>query len=203
MTSAALQLSVPDVTPAPRDQDQIVVLYGVDWKTYAAMRELLDDAGIRMTYLEGSLEIMSPSPEHEDYKTSIARLIELFALERDVHLNGYGSTTFRKEAKERGLEPDECYVVNRTLDKVPDIALEIIVTSGGINKLAVYEGLGVQEVWFFKERRFELYDLGPQGYAPMSASRLVPGLDFEELALLAQEPDQHEALKKFRDRLRG
>jgi hypothetical protein len=30
------------------------------------------------------------------------------ALERDVPLNGYGSTTFRKRAKERGIDPDEC-----------------------------------------------------------------------------------------------
>jgi Uma2 family endonuclease len=90
-----------------------------------------------MFYLEGTLEIMSPSPEQEVDKTTIARLIEIHALERDIDLTGYGSTTFRKPAQERGLEPDECYCFGQ-LKEFPDIALEVIVSSGGIDKLSIY-----------------------------------------------------------------
>lgn len=90
-----------------------------------------------MFYLEGTLEIMSPSPEHEVDKTTIARLIEIHALERDIDLTGYGSTTFRKPAQERGLEPDECYCFGQ-LKEFPDIGLEVIVSSGGIDKLSIY-----------------------------------------------------------------
>lgn len=64
-----------------------------------------------MTYLEGSLELMSTSPEHERLKTIIGRLIEAFAEEADLDLNGFGAATFRKEAAARGLEPDECYTL--------------------------------------------------------------------------------------------
>src|SRR5262245_5344127 len=136
----------PELPPVPLDRDQLVVLRGVEWKTYCALRELFESPGVRMTYLKGALEIMSPSRRHEGYKTRIARLIELFALERDVPLSGYGSATFRKEAAERGLEPDECYVLGRELeeDEFPDIALEVVIPSGGINKLEVYRGLGVR-----------------------------------------------------------
>jgi Uma2 family endonuclease len=77
-----------------------------------------------MTYLKGWLEIARTSKEHEVGKTQIARLLELFCLERDIPLYGYGSTTFRKEEKERGLEPDECYCRGAERD-VPDIALEV------------------------------------------------------------------------------
>lgn len=94
-------------TPLPAfepDQDQRVVLHGVPWRTYCAMRELLDGPGVRMTYLKEALEIMSPSRTHEDLKKRIARLLELFVLESDTPLYGYGSTTFRREIGERGLE---------------------------------------------------------------------------------------------------
>ncbi|MFC1642300.1 Uma2 family endonuclease, partial [Myxococcota bacterium] len=149
-----------------RAEDRFVVLNGVEWKTYCAVRELFDSPGIRMTYLRGALEIMSPSRRHEAYKTIIGRLIELFALERDVPLFGYGSTTFRKALAERGLEPDECYVVGREMsdDEYPDIALEVVLTSGGIQKLEVYRGLGVHEVWFWEQGQFRVFWLGDSGY---------------------------------------
>jgi Uma2 family endonuclease len=135
----------------------------------------------------------------------VARLIELFALERDVPLFGYGSTTFRKALAERGLEPDECYVVGREMpdDEYPDIALEVVLTSGGIDKLEVYRGLGVREVWFWYEGQFAVYRLGDSGYERQAHSGLLPTLDFEQLARFAADPDQHAALKAYRDALRG
>jgi len=186
------------------DDDRFVVLHGVEWKTYCALRELFDGPGVRMTYLKGALEIMSPSRRHEGYKTRIARLIELFALERDVHLLGYGSTTFKKALDERGLEPDECYVLDRDLsdDDYPDIALEVVIRSGGIDKLEVYRGLGVREVWFWHKGGFRLFELRVSGYVEVPQSGLVPGLDFDLLASFAEQADQHEALKSYRDQLR-
>jgi Uma2 family endonuclease len=199
--------SAPFLEP-PRtdaDCDRFVVLHGVEWKTYCAMRELFDSPGVRLTYLEGALEIMSPSRRHEGYKKRIARLIELYALERDVRLLGYGSTTFKKAVEDRGLEPDECYVIDRDLsdDDYPDVALEVVISSGGINKLAVYRGLGVREVWIWKQGQFRIFVLGNDGYSEVERSGLVPGLDFAELAKFAEQADQHEALKQYRARLRG
>jgi Uma2 family endonuclease len=190
--------------PLP-DVDRFVVLHGVDWETYSTFREHLDSPGVRMTYLNGELEIMSPSRSHEGYKTIIARLIELYALECDVPLSGYGSTTFRKALAQRGLEPDECYVVGRDLgdDDFPDIALEVVLTSGGINKLDVYRGLGVSEVWFWRETRFAIYRLIDSGYVLQARSEFLRELDFEELARYAEEPDQHAALKAYQSALRA
>jgi len=203
-------MGLPAVTmstaPLILDEDRFVVMYGVEWKTYCAVRELFDSPGVRMTYLKGALEIMSPSKRHEGYKTRIARLIELFALECDVRLLGYGSTTFRKSLKDRGLEPDECYVVGRDLgddDDYPDIALQVVLSSGGIDKLEVYRGLGVHEVWFWLQNRFAIYRLFDSGYELRDRSDFLPDLDFEQLARFAEEPDQHAALKAYRDALRA
>ena len=119
-------------------EEQRLILYGVNWQQYKTLQATLNDfPGLRMFYLEGTLEIMSPSPEQEVDKTTIARLIEIHALERDIDLTGYGSTTFRKPAQERGLEPDECYCFGQ-LKEFPDIALEVIVSSGGIDKVSIY-----------------------------------------------------------------
>jgi Uma2 family endonuclease len=195
----------PGFLPAPVERDEFVVLYGVEWKTYCAVRELFDSPGVRMTYLKGALEIMSPSRRHEGYKKRIARLLELFALERSISLSGYGSTTFRKALEARGLEPDECYVLDRDLtdDDYPDIALEVVISSGGIDKLEVYRGLGVREVWFWHEGRFRVYVLDDGAYALRERSALVPTLDFAELAAFAEETDQLAALQRYRKKLQA
>src|SRR5262245_25809532 len=116
----------PTASPAPRTVDERrFVLYGVPWWTYVALRDALDEnAGLKMTYLEGTLELISPSSLRADARTIIARLVEVWAMERDVDLRGFGGTTFRREAKERGLEPDECYKLGPLAnDGVPDIAI--------------------------------------------------------------------------------
>jgi Uma2 family endonuclease len=186
------------------DVDQRVILTGVTWKEYEALLEVFGDdhPGIRVAYLEGNLEIMSPSRKHERVKKIVARLVELYALERDISLTGLGSTTFKEAAKERGAEPDECYCIGEEKE-VPDIAFEVIVTSGGINKLALYEGLGVPEVWFWRAGAFHLYGLGPQGYQRRDRSVFLPEIDFAQVASLAELPDQTQAVRTFRDSLRG
>jgi Uma2 family endonuclease len=183
--------------------DQRFAIHGVTFKEYVVLREALDIPGLRMTYCEGALELMTPCREHEDRKTTIARLVEIYALERDVRLYGYGNTTFRKEAKERGAEPDECWTVGRKLTDLPDIALEVVLTHGGVDKLDVYSGLGVPEVWFFYEDgAFGLYALDVQQYRRLQRSRFIPGLDFDVLARFVAMGDQHEAAKAYRDELR-
>jgi Uma2 family endonuclease len=187
----------------PVEGEHRVVINDVSWQTYSAIRELLDQPGLRMTYIEGTLELMTPSPLHELRKKTIARLLEVFALERNVPLVGYGSTTFRREAKQRGLEPDECYVLGGELREAPDIALEVVVTSGGIGKLRVYAGLGVREVWFFQDDSFRLYQLSDGEYASIARSGLIPELDLTVLARFSSREDQHDAVLEYRDLLRA
>jgi Uma2 family endonuclease len=185
--------------------EQRILIHGVTWKDYVILREALDTPGLRMTYCEGALELMTPSRLHELNKKSIARLVELYAVLRNLPLVGYGSTTFRKEAKERGVEPDECYRVGRLMKdgELPDIALEVIHTHPLLDKLFVYEGLQVPELWLFKEGAFELYRLTDDGYERIQKSGFLPELDFTMLAELAAREDQHQALQELRGRLQG
>lgn len=183
------------------DAEQRMLIHGVSWNDYAMLNDVLGAPGVRMWYSRGTLELMTTSTLHERLKKSIARMIELFAFATDLPLNGYGSATFRNEAKQRGAEPDECYCVGAPLDEVPDIVLEVVLTSGGIDKLDVYVGLGIREVWFYEDGSFHLHELHDGRYRAISASLLVPGLNFDVLASLASLEDQHDALKRFRDTL--
>jgi Uma2 family endonuclease len=126
-------------------------------------RNLDERPAVRLTFCEGELDVMVTSAEHERIKILLGRLLEMYAVERGVDLNGYGSTTFRKRAKQRGLEPDECYVLGTTLVEVPDLAIAIALTSGYVDKLDVYAGLAIPEVWFWRDGRIEVWRLAPGG----------------------------------------
>jgi Uma2 family endonuclease len=167
-----------------------------------ALRDAVDSGGVRMTYLRGSLEIMRTSRSHEVTKKQIARLLELFYLERDIPLFGYGSTTVRSRPKERGLEADECYC--RGGDRpIPDVALEVVVTRGTIDKLEVYRGLGVREVWVFEAGVFNVFALRGDQYEAMARSEVLPEINLRLLAEHAVLTDQHAALRAFQQRLRS
>jgi Uma2 family endonuclease len=196
VATSTLPVTIPSASEEPR-----VLLSSVPWSTYVVLRDTVDSPGVRMTYLKGWLEIMSPSRRHEVTKTQIARLFELFCLEKSIPLYGYGSTTFRDEAKERGLEPDECYARGADRD-VPDIALEVIVSSPLLDKLEVYAGLGVGELWIFQSGKPRVVALHGSAYEPLERSAVFPEVDLERLLHHAQQPDQHAALLAFRDELR-
>jgi Uma2 family endonuclease len=187
--------------PAVPDE-QRVLLNGVPWGIYVVLRDTLDSSGVKLTYLEGQLEITSPSRRHEVEKKLLARLLELFALEKNVPLFAYGSTTFRQEVKERGLEPDECYC--RGTDKdIPELAIEVMVSRPLLDKLKVYSGLGIAEVWTFRSGKIQVHLLRGDAYEPARSSPLFPELDLELLASFATRLDQDVALREFRDRIRG
>src|SRR5689334_21080247 len=105
------------------------MLRGVSWATYRRLAKARGDGqGPKLTYLEGKLELMSPSIDHEAIEKLCARLLEAWAEEREVSLNGYGSWTLESEDAARALEPDECYALGTTRPERPDSALEVLWT---------------------------------------------------------------------------
>lgn len=186
--------------PVPAPDEARFVLHGVPWWTYVALRDALDDqSGLKMTYLEGALELMSPSFLHEDAKKIIARLVELWSLERDVDLRGFGGATFRSEAQKRGLEPDECYKLGKLEDDgVPDIAIEVIVTNALVDKMAVYAGLGVPEVWEWRpsSAAIVVHRLAGGSYERRERSEVLPELDLAELSTFVRPGESQLQLSK-------
>jgi len=186
----------------PELGEQRLIFRGVTYKDYVLIGDVLGHRpGLHLTYLRGTLEILTTSPFHEHLKKLIARLVELHALVTGVRILGFGSATYRREDTERGLEPDECYCIGTKKD-FPDLAIEVVVTRG-MNKLDVYLGLGVAEVWVYEDGRFAVYLLGAAGYAQRPASQFFPDLDFTVLAEHVAMPDQDDAVRAYWARLRG
>lgn len=184
-------------------EEQRIILDGITWQHYINLADMFVDAFPRLTYLEGKLEIlMTTSPEHERLKKIIARLIEAYAEEKDIELNGYGNATFRREAVARGAEPDECYSLGE-LGEVPDIAIEIALTSGGIDKLEVYRGLGVKEVWFWQNNQlsFQILQREIGTYQQSDRSVILPDLDPSLLIGYIGYSNQTQAVKAYRQAL--
>ena len=182
----------------PASADQRVLMYGLRWADYEILLAIRGERSVpRYTYLRGTLEIMSPSIDHERVKTNLARMLETWAFLREIDLTGVGSWTLRSALKERGLEPDECYFIGRLPKARPDFAIEVVFTSGGLDKLEVYEGLGVPEVWIWESGTIQVWELQEHGYQRRDGSALLPTLDLPRLAGCAWTADQVEAVKRF------
>jgi Uma2 family endonuclease len=163
--------------------DQRAQLHGVSWKEFEALLRIRgESSGVRFAYLQGELELMAPCRDHEAYKKRIARLVEAWALEQDIELNGFGPWTIKSAPKERGVEPDECYVVGDRDVDVPDFAIEVMWTPGGIDKFAIYHGLGVRELWVWRAGAIEIWHRTRSGYVRRKKSGVLPKLDVELLA---------------------
>ena len=117
----------------PETFDHFVYLRDVSWKEYEALLSMRGERSVpRITYLNGMLELMSPSRYHEGDKKKLARIIEAWAEEMDIPLEGIGSWTLKNSKEERGVEPDEWYTVRRVPqsdEDRPDFAIEVIWTS--------------------------------------------------------------------------
>lgn len=185
------------------DAEQRVLLHGVSWQQYESLLNVLGDdfPTLRLSYLEGTLEIMTNSSEHEDLKKMIGMLVEAYLQETQTRFHAGGSTTFRKAAHQRGLEPDECYCLGQKKE-FPDLAIAIVITSGLVDKLEIYRGLAVTEVWQWQAGQFLIYHLQSTGYELVETSELLPNLDIALLAQYVKPEEQFDAVMAFREAIR-
>ncbi|MEO1637418.1 MAG: Uma2 family endonuclease, partial [Cyanobacteria bacterium J06631_9] len=180
-----------------------VYLEGVSWQQYEALLSTLGDdfPALRLSYLDGTLEVMTTSPLHEELKKIIGMLLEAYLQETRTRFHGIGSATFRRQSRQRGLEPDECYCIGERKE-IPDIAVEIVLTSGIVDKLDIYQGLGIKEIWVWESGRFTLYQLQTNGYETISRSELLPKCDIDQLAQYVKPKEQFDAVMDYREAIR-
>lgn len=193
------------VEPRPADAsvegDRRFLVRGAGWRAYDALAEALSDRRVpRMTYDRGDLEFMSPSPEHEELAGWLGAVVRGAAREYGVPIKGLGSTTFRSEALDRGLEPDRCfYTVNWRrvvrkkrldlgVDPPPDLAIEIDITSSSLNRLAIDAALRVPEVWRCDGTSVDVLLLGPDGlYGAADGSPTFPRLPLGDVLTFIEQ----------------
>jgi len=181
-----------------QDREEKYITSGVTWQAYESLLLALgNSSSYRVAYLLETLEIMSPSRSHELDKENIGRLLEAYLEVKRIRFWGLGSTTLRNKDKQAGKEPDKCYCIG-TDKEIPDLAIEVVYTSGGVDTLEVYRRLGVGEVWFWQNNQLKVYCWQDDSYHYSQQSRLLPDLDLTSLAQHVVIQDPLDAIVEWR-----
>lgn len=192
------------------DEDQVIVIEGATWADYQRLLAIRGDSSVpRFTYLEGRLEITSPSRSHEKKASRVGRLVEVYCLHAGIEFEALGSWTLEKKEVERGAEPDECYLFGAAAleedPSAPQLAIEVEWSRHAVRKLDVYRLLRVPEVWIWHRRsdRISVHVLRDDGYVEAERSNALPDLDLEQLVSFLDHPTASAAIRAYQAALTG
>ena len=167
--------------------DSVVTFHNASWDDY---EDLLKQGGeatwLRISYDDGTLQAMTLSSEHERYARFFEQLMTVLKLRKRIPILSFGSTTMRKQKKRKGIEPDASFYVqsaarmgNRmeldlATDPPPDIGVEVDIHHHSIDKLPIYAGLGIGEVWRYDGDRVRIHILEDDVYRESESSLELP-----------------------------
>lgn len=192
-----------DKPPHQPTKEKLVTLYGITWGKFKAIEaQLEDNRDVKLSYLSGVLEIMSPiGEEHEYIKRTLGLLLEAYMREKSIRFYALGGFTLESPGYASGT-PDDSYSIGSKKD-VPDIVIEIIVTSGTINRRELFKPMKVPEIWFWKSNQWRVFYLKEGEYEEASRSTFFPDLDLALLLRYIGHPDQYDAVQEFEAVIRG
>jgi Uma2 family endonuclease len=183
--------------PAIQRSTQSSLIEGVSWESFEAIEAAFSEvAGVRLAYLDSVVEIMPISDEHEELKSTIGRLLEVYLRAKGIRYYIRGGPSLGTKEDSARRQPDESYNIGSKKDRA-DIAIEVVLTSGGVDKLESYRRFGIPEVWFWQEGSLRLYALRDKSYQQIFVSQFLPNLDLGKLVSAANLPDQYDAVTEY------
>jgi Uma2 family endonuclease len=194
-----------------------ISISNLSWQDFEAiLAELGEHRNTRLTYYQGTLEIMSPLAIHERPHRIIADIVKATLDAQGRDWEDFGSTTVKRPSI-AGIEPDTCFYIqnasqvqgctemNLAIYPPPDLAIESDVTS--ITTLEAYEALGIPEVWIYRNLALKIYLLQQDKYIESLRSPTFPDLSIPELIpkLVQQAINEGSSkmLREFRSHLRA
>ena len=168
------------------------------WQEFEVLENLLATGGFRVTFLDGWIELMTVGEPHELIKKSLAILLEAYFIIQGIEFIPVGSATRRGEEKGTSFEPDESYYLGEKKAN-PDLAIEVILTSGSLEKLEKYRRFEIPEVWLWENNQLQVYAFISSEYHLVPRSQLLPDLDIDLLVRCVQMPSRLEAMRAFRN----
>lgn len=194
------------MTPSQLDRttsDQRIVIEGT-WEKFKLIQQVSEESpGVRLAFYKGEIELFMPGLQHERFSEILGYLVTTALLHYGIVFIPSGSVT-QEKAGEASAQADKSYCLGGS-KSIPDLSIEVIFTSGSLNKLARYQALGVSEVWFWEDGIVSLYHLRQSGYERIEQSEL-PGLDQLNIELLSRcilmaETKFAEAVRTFQQNL--
>jgi Uma2 family endonuclease len=193
--------------------DSTLVLRGVSWEDYEELLEAVGEArGLRISYDQGTLQIMTLGTEHENIADLIQDLVRLLSLRLQIKVLSFGSATMKKRGKRKGLESDGCFYVQTAAaigkklrldfesDPPPDIALEVDLHHESLSKFPIYVAISIPEIWRYDGQSLIIYHLQGGQYLPAETSLALPMLTSKTLTdflARSQYEDQYDILLAF------
>ena len=183
-------------------EQRLLLPRNYSWQEFVVLENLLASSGsFRITYLDGWIELMTVGEPHELIKKSLAILLEAYFIEMGIEFIPVGNATRRGEEKGTSFEPDESYYLGEKKDN-PDLAIEVILTSGNIEKLEKYRRFKIPEVWLWENNQLYVYALISSEYHLVNYSQLLPDLNLELLVRCVLMPSRLEAMNAFKAGMR-
>ena len=183
-----IQIAIAQIQINP---GQRVSLDNISWSEFEAiLEELGEHRHSHIAYYQGVLEFRMPLPGHERAKVLISHLLVILLDELELEWESLGSTTFKRQTMQAGIEPDDCFYIRNyaaeigkqrldlNVDPVPDLAIEVDLTS--LTQASAYRGLGIPELWRVDQGRLEIWILENGQYQSVSQSQLFPTLPIVE-----------------------
>jgi Uma2 family endonuclease len=186
----------PLLHPESGPPEQRITYCDRTWEQFQLIEKGLEGLkGLRLFYFDGKVEILMLGEAHELFKKILAVLLEAFLFEHEIEFIATGSMTQKAEGLASG-EPDESY-------RIGDFKLivEIIFTSSSLDKLGLYQAVGIHEVWFWEDGLLTIYHLRGDRYEKGDRSQIpeLRAIDLAELSrcILIGETSFLRARKEF------
>lgn len=206
----------------PTPTEKRVTLSGVSWQ---AFEELLGELGTertaRMTYDRGKLEMMTPLEEHDRCNRLIESLILVIADELYLKIQSLGSVLLTLPEVGRAIQPEGAYSLSEVrlmkraemdMSRVapPDLAVEIAINVGKLDRFSMYASMGVPELWFYLttvgddvlKGNLQIFQFQGDRYVETANSRLFPTLPGKRILEFLEQSDTiglAQALTVLRD----
>jgi Uma2 family endonuclease len=171
-----------------------------DWAKFKLIQAGCEESpGIRVAYFDETIEIVMPSRAHEVFAGAFHLLLSLYLAHLGIEFLATGSADQEVEGM-ASAQPDCSYCIGE-IKQIPDLAVEIVFSSGGTSKLDRYRAIGVPEVWFWEDGVLSLYHLHSSGYEQVERSELPELKDLDlsvfKRCLLIGETSTAEAMNSF------
>ena len=171
-----------------------VTFQDVSWEEY---EQLLEEVGtsreLRVSYNDGTLNILTLSAEHESYAAFINLLVGHLSFRRRINIRFFGSATMKKQTRRKGSEPDACFYVQTApiignkmqidfaTDPPPDIVVEVDIYHDSRDKFSIYAELRVPEIWRYDGKELTIHHLQEDRYVSVENSLALPVLSCRAL----------------------
>ncbi len=197
------------------EKEHRMLIPDVSYAFYKMFCEEIGERPLRLSFIDGTLEIMITKRPHEHYKKLLSKLVEATVLECGIAVCSGGNMTFQRDDLEKGFEPDDCWWIAHEsqvrgqvefdfrIDPAPDLAIEIEISRSLVNRIGIYAALGVAEIWRFDGKVLRFCQLQTDGsYRDCPTSLAFPFLSPSDLLPYLALDDRRDETTRIRQYMR-